>query len=154
MLQRQLQAEGLSCQVIAPSLIPAKPGERVKTDRRDARKLAELLLAGLLTEVHPPSASEAAVRDLCRCREGIKQDLTRCRHRLGKLLLRRGLHYVDGRAWTQRHRRLAHPQFVDRWQVSGTWAGSRMICGAGSVVAVQGDEVGLVGLRTDRRGWR
>lgn len=114
-LQRQFQAEGVSCQVVAPSLIPAKPGERVKTDRRDARKLAELLRAGLLTEVHPPSEAEEAVRDLCRCREDVQQDLTRCRHRLGKFLLRHGLHYRDGKAWTQRHRKwlwsveLEHP---------------------------------------------
>lgn len=104
-LQRQLKAEGVPCQVIAPSLIPAKPGERIKTDRRDARKLAELLRAGLLTEVHPPSEEEEAVRDLCRCREDAKQDLTRCRQRLGKFLLRRGLRYVDGGAWTQKHRK-------------------------------------------------
>lgn len=114
-LKRQLQAEGVACQVVAPSLIPAKPGERVKTDRRDAKKLAELLRASLLTEVHPPTEQEEAVRDLCRCREDVQHDLTRCRHRLGKFLLRHGLHYRDGRAWTQRHRKwlwsleLEHP---------------------------------------------
>ena len=54
-VQRQLKEEGVSCIVVAPSLIPVKPGERIKTDRRDARKLAELLRAGMLTEVHPPS---------------------------------------------------------------------------------------------------
>jgi transposase len=68
-LQRQLQRLGVRCQVIAPSLIPVKPGERIKTDRRDARKLAELLRAGLLTEVQPPTKEEEAVRDLCRARE-------------------------------------------------------------------------------------
>lgn len=104
-VHRQLQTEGVACQVVAPSLIPAKPGDRVKTDRRDARKLAELLRAGLLTEVHPPSEAEESVRDLCRCREDAKQDLSRCRHRLGKFLLRRGLRYGDGKAWTKRHRK-------------------------------------------------
>ena len=54
-LQRQLEAEGIECQVIAPALIPRRPGDRVKTDRRDARKLAELLRADLLTAVHPPT---------------------------------------------------------------------------------------------------
>lgn len=104
-LQRQLKEEGLGCVVVAPSLIPRKPGERVKTDRRDARKLAELLRAGLLTEVHCPSSEEEAVRDLCRCREDILEDRQRARHRLGKMLLRRGLRYGLGKPWTQRHRR-------------------------------------------------
>ena len=63
------RAGGSSCVVVAPSLIPLKPGERIKTDRRDARKLAELLRAGLLTAVHPPTPEDEAVRDLCRARE-------------------------------------------------------------------------------------
>ena len=104
-LQRRLEGEGLSTQVIAPSLIPRKPGERIKTDRRDARKLAELSRAGTLTEVRPPSEQEEAVRDLCRCREAAVRDLTRARHRLSKLLLRRGLVYRSGKNWTQAHRR-------------------------------------------------
>jgi transposase len=103
-LQRQLQRQGLSCQVVAPSLIPRKPGERIKTDRRDARKLAELLRVGMLTEVRPPSEEEEALRDLCRCRDDARTDLMRARHRLGKMLLRRDLRY-PGRAWTQQHRR-------------------------------------------------
>lgn len=102
-LQRQLRKAGMSCAVIAPALTPRKPGERVKTDRRDARKLAELFRAGLLTEVAPPTEAEEAVRDLCRARDDAREDLQRCRHRLGKLLLRRGLHY-DGRNWTVAHR--------------------------------------------------
>jgi transposase len=93
--------------VIAPALVPRKPGDRVKTNRRDARKLAELLRAGLLTEVRPPTPEEEAVRDLCRARDDARADLQRCRHRLGKLLLRRGLHY-SGRNWTRGHR-----QWVD-----------------------------------------
>jgi transposase len=90
-LQRQIEAAGpVICEVIAPALIPRKPGERIKTDRRDARKLAELLRAGLLTEVRAPTPEQEAVRDLCRAREDAKEDLLRCRHRLGKMLLRRG----------------------------------------------------------------
>ena len=103
-LQRQLEAEGIECRVIAPALIPRRPGDRVKTDRRDARKLAELLRADLLTAVHPPTIDQEAVCDLCRAREDAVTDRTRARHRLAKLLLRRGSAY-DGRNWTLRHRR-------------------------------------------------
>jgi len=88
-LLRQLTALGVRCQVIAPSLIPMKPGTRIKTDKRDARKLAELLRAGMLTEVHPPSESDEALRDLCRCRDDVRDDLLRARHRTSKFLLRR-----------------------------------------------------------------
>jgi transposase len=110
-LQRQMTTERVSCQVIAPALVPRKPGERVKTNRRDARKLGELLRAGLLTEVRPPTPAEEAVRDLCRARDDARADLQRCRHRLGKLLLRRGLHF-SGRNWTRAHR---------QWVDSLTW---------------------------------
>jgi transposase len=103
-LQRQLTTPRVRCDVVAPALIPRKPGERVKTNRRDARKLAELGRAGILTVVQPPTPADEAVRDLARAREAARKDLQRCRHRLGKLLLRRGLHYA-GRAWTTRHRR-------------------------------------------------
>jgi len=88
-LQRQLRQAGMPCTVIAPSLTPVQPGVRIKTDRRDARKLAELFRAGLLTEVHPPSESDEALRDLCRCRDDVRVDLLRARHRLSKFLLRR-----------------------------------------------------------------
>lgn len=111
-LQRRLTTARVSCQVVAPALIPRKPGERVKTNRRDARKLAELLRAGLLTEVCPPTPAEEAVRDLCRARDDAREDLQRCRHRLGKLLLRRGLSYRR-RPWTRAHR---------QWIDSLTWA--------------------------------
>jgi transposase len=102
-LKRQLEAAeaGLICEVIAPSLIPVKAGERVKTDRRDARKLAQYLASGLLTEVRPPSEQDEAVRALTRCRLAMKADQMRARHRLSKLLLRRGIHYTAGKkAWT------------------------------------------------------
>jgi transposase len=102
-LQRQVTTARVSCDVVAPALIPRKPGERVKTNRRDARKLAELGRAGLLTAVQPPTPEDEAVRDLARARDDAREDLQRCRHRLGKLLLRRGLHYA-GRNWTRAHR--------------------------------------------------
>ncbi|HUC78414.1 MAG TPA: IS110 family transposase [Vicinamibacterales bacterium] len=107
-LQREMTTERVSCHVVAPALIPRKPGERVKTNRRDARKLGELARAGLLTEVRPPTPEEEAVRDLCRARDDAREDLQRCRHRLGKLLLRRGLHF-PGRNWTRAHR-----QWIER----------------------------------------
>jgi transposase len=110
-LQRQVTTSRVSCDVVAPALIPRKPGERVKTNRRDARKLAALGRAGLLTAVHPPTPEDEAVRDLARARDDAREDLQRCRHRLGKLLLRRGLHYA-GRNWTRAHR---------QWIASLTW---------------------------------
>ncbi len=104
-LQRQLTGGAIRCVVIAPALMPRKPGDRIKTDKRDARKLAELLRAGLLTEVRPPTPAEEAVRDLCRARDDAREDVQRARHRLGKLLLRRGLHFPGRKNWTKAHRR-------------------------------------------------
>jgi transposase len=106
-LQRQIATTRVSCDVVAPALIPRKPGERVKTNRRDARKLVELGRAGVLTAVQPPTAADEAVREVARARDDAREDLQRCRHRLGKLLLRRGLHF-SGRNWTRAHR-----QWVD-----------------------------------------
>jgi transposase len=103
-LQRELRDTGLDCVVVAPSLIPAKPGERVKTDCRDGRKLVELFKAGLLTEVHPPTPEEEAVRDLTRAREDAVRDGLSARHRLTKMLMRHGFVFRQGTNWTQRHR--------------------------------------------------
>jgi len=116
-LQRRLEALGIDCQVIAPSLIPIRPGSRLKTDRRDARKLAELFRAGLLTEVHPPTEDEEAVRDLVRCRDDAQRDLTRARNRIAKFLLRRGLVYGSGQqqAWSQRWRTWVHGLKFERF---------------------------------------
>src|SRR5688572_16325912 len=110
-LQRQVTTPRVSCDVVAPALIPRTPGERVKTNRRDARKLVELGRAGLLTAVQPPTPADEAVRDLARARDDAREDLQRSRHRLGKLLLRRGLHF-SGRNWTRAHR---------QWIDSLTW---------------------------------
>src|SRR3954469_5571050 len=103
-LARELQRRGVACVVAAPSKIPRASGERVKTDRRDAEHLVRLLWAGKLHAVRVPGAEEEALRDLVRAREAVRVDLMRCRHRLGKLLLRRGFRFEDGRAWTERHR--------------------------------------------------
>jgi transposase len=103
-LARELAARGVSCVVAAPGKIPRATGERVKTDRRDAEHLVRLLLAGKLHPVRAPGPEEEALRDLVRAREAVRLDLMRCRHRLSKLLLRRGIRFEDGRAWTERHR--------------------------------------------------
>jgi len=102
-LKRRLQALGCQCMVIAPSLTPVKPGERIKTDRRDAKKLLDLFKAGLLTEVHAPSLSQEAARELTRCRETARENLNRIRHQLLKFLTRHGYVYADGNHWTQKH---------------------------------------------------
>src|SRR5580704_15324519 len=103
-LARDLAKRGVECVVAAPSKIPRAAGDRVKTDRRDAEHLVRLLLAGKLHPVRVPGEEEA-LRDLVRAREAVRVDLMRCRHRLSKLLLRRGIRFDDGRAWTDRHRR-------------------------------------------------
>ena len=102
-LARELAQRGVECVVAAPSKIPRASGDRVKTDRRDAELLVRLLLAGKLHAVRVPGAEEEALRDLVRAREAVRVDLMRCRHRLSKLLLRHGIRFEDGRAWTDRH---------------------------------------------------
>ena len=103
-LARELARREVECVVAAPSKIPRGSGERVKTDRRDAELLARLLLAGKLHPVRVPGREEEALRDLIRAREAVRVDLMRCRHRLSKLLLRHGIRFEDGGAWTTRHR--------------------------------------------------
>jgi len=121
-LQRELEAQGVICEVVAPSLIPIKPGERIKTDWRDARKLAELLRAGLLTEVHAPNEADEALRDLCRGRDTVRQDLMRARHRLSKLLLRRGYRYHDTqRHWGVRHMAWLRPLALEHAAAQATF---------------------------------
>jgi transposase len=118
--QRELAKLSMKCLVVAPSLIPIKPGQRIKTDRRDACKLAGFLRAGELTEVAPPTPEQEALRDLCRAREDAKQDLMRCRHRLSKMLVRRSLRYAAGkRSWTHAHRQWLRSL---RWEYSSEQA--------------------------------
>ena len=100
----QLTALGVTCEVVAPTLVPVKAGDRVKTDRRDALKLARSHRAGDLTAVWVPDAAHEALRDLVRAREAAKKDQLRARHRLGKFLLRHGRRPATTmNAWTQRH---------------------------------------------------
>ncbi len=101
-LQRHLRARGISCEVIAPALIPRRAGNRVKTDRRDAAQLAVLYRAGALTAIHVPTEAEEAVRDLLRCREDVQADLLRAKHRLSKFLLRHGRRCPDAKPWSTR----------------------------------------------------
>jgi transposase len=102
-LYRQVTALGATCDVVAPSLTPRRPGQRIKTDRRDAGKLVRLYRAEELTLVHVPDEAEEAVRDLVRCREAVRQDVGRWRHRVLKLLLRHGRVYTVGKHWSWRH---------------------------------------------------
>jgi transposase len=100
----QLTALDVACQVVAPTLVPVKSGDRVKTDRRDALKLARSYRAGDLTPVWVPDAAHEALRDLVRAREAAKKDQVRARHRLGKFLLRHGRRPpITMKAWTQAH---------------------------------------------------
>jgi transposase len=101
-LARACLAAGIACTVAAPSKIPRAPGDRVKTDRRDAERLARLLRLGELVAVRVPEPHEEAARDLVRAREDARGELMRSRHRLSKLLLRHGLVY-DASAWTLAH---------------------------------------------------
>src|SRR5882724_11377858 len=100
----QLTALGVKCEVVAPSLVPVKAGDRVKTDRRDATKLARSCRAGDLTAVWVPNQEHEALRDLVRAREAAKQDQLRAQHRLSKFLLRHGRRIPAGiKVWTQRY---------------------------------------------------
>lgn len=101
-LYRLLDSRGVACEVIAPALVPRRPGVRIKTDRRDAENLARLYRAGELTPIRVPSPAEEAVRDLVRLREDLKADVLRARHRLSKFLLRQGRTY-PGRRRTGAH---------------------------------------------------
>lgn len=104
-LARHLLRMGYAVDVIAPSLIPTKSGDRVKTDKRDAKKLARLLRSGDLTAIHIPDAADEVIRDLCRARTDSVDDRTRTKQRLGAFLLRNGHHYTGRSNWTEAHRR-------------------------------------------------
>ena len=102
-MARLLTSLGVACQVIAPTLIPTAPGDRVKTDKRDCRRLARLHRAGELVAIRVPTVAEEAVRDLCRARADMVIDRTRARHRRGKFLLRHGRIWRGGDNWTLKH---------------------------------------------------
>ena len=110
---REITETDHDCQVVAPSLIPRKPGNRVKTDRRDAVSLARLHRAGELTAVWVPGRDQEAVRDLTRAREDMKAMELRARQRLGPFLLRHGRVYEGKSRWTQAHFRWLEEQKFD-----------------------------------------
>jgi len=115
-LYRQLTRMNVDCQVIAPSLTPRKPGEKVRTDRRDAMKMAVLLRGGELTPIWIPDEEHEALRDLVRAREAAKGDQVRQRHRLSKFLLRQGHHPpANVGAWT-----LAFWEWLNRLEMPST----------------------------------
>jgi transposase len=104
-LARRLRTLGYVCEVVAPSLIPVRASDRVKTDRRDARKLAGLFRAGQLTFVHVPDVADEVIRDVCRARTDAVDVQTRSRQQLSALLLRNGYHYTGASTWTEPHMR-------------------------------------------------
>ena len=114
-LFRALTAAGVRCVVAAPSKLQRPSGDRVKTDAKDAVHLARLLRLDEITPVSVPSTEQEAARDLVRAREDCRGDLMRARHRLSKLLLRHGIVYDDGKAWTAKH---------DRWLTGQHLAGA------------------------------
>jgi transposase len=110
-LYRDLTEAGIACEVVAPGLVPSRPGERVKTDPRDARKLARLHAGGLLEPIHVPSPAVEAARDLVRAREDARLDRMRDRQRLSQFLLRHGRH-LPGKSWgVVRRKWLAEQRF-------------------------------------------
>lgn len=114
-LYRLFLSLGIECDVIAPSLIPKKPGERIKTDRRDSLRLAQLFRAGELTSVYVPTEDDEALRDLVRAREDAKEDELRGKHQLTKFLLRHDIHPPKGvRKWTYRYREWLNSLKFDR----------------------------------------
>ena len=102
-LHRALESWGVACEVIAPSLIPKRSGDRRKTDKRDAVKLARYYRAGELTAIRIPDEAEEQVRSLVRCRETFTREILKSRHYVLKLLLSRGHVYRTGKNWTQAH---------------------------------------------------
>ena len=139
-LYRLLASMGVACDVVAPSLIPKAPGDRVKTDRRDCRRLARLHRAGELTAIRVPTEAEEAVRDLCRARADLVADRTRTRHRLSKFLLRHDRIWRDA-AWTAKHEQWLLGQWFDDAGLASTYSRYRASLAArdAELAAVEAD---------------
>jgi transposase len=144
-LARLLGSLGVRCDVIAPSLIPVAPGNRVKTDKRDCRRLASLHRAGQLVAVRVPTVAEEAVRDLCRARADMVIDCTRARHRLGKFLLRHGRVWRGGQNWTLKHRAWIAGQRFDDAALTTTFSHYRATLAA--------REAAVSSIETDLATW-
>ena len=140
-LCRLLKSLGVACEVIAPSLIPTAPGDRVKTDKRDCRRLARLYRAGELVAIRVPTVAEEAVRDLCRARADMVIDRTRARHRLGKFLLRHNRIWRGGDNWTMKHQAWIAAQRFDDLALEATFAHYRATLSAreAAVEAIDAD---------------
>jgi transposase len=140
-LARLLHRQGVACQVIAPSLTPRAVGDKVKTDRRDCRRLARLHRAGELVAIRIPTAREEAVRDLCRARADLVDDRSRARRRLQSFLLRHGRVYRAGACWTGKHERWLGAQRFDDPQLRATYTHYRAVAGTrdAEVAAIEAD---------------
>lgn len=134
-IARRLRQWGLPCTVVAPSKIPRQPGQKIKTDRRDAENLARLLRAGDLVGIYVPEATDEAIRDLCRARTDAVDDQRRARQRLKSFLLQHGYHYQGKGHWGQAHMRylrelvLPHPAMkaiLEEGLMAVTDAGARV----------------------------
>lgn len=112
-LARACEAAGIRCVLVAPSKLERPAGDRVKTDKRDAQRLARLLHIGEITPVRVPTLAQEQARDLVRAREDSRADLMRSRHRVSKLLLRQGIVYWGGAAWTGVHEQWLRAQHFD-----------------------------------------
>lgn len=126
-LHRLLASMGVSCEVIAPSLMPRAPGDRVKTDKRDCRRLARLHRAGELVAIRVPTVAEEAVRDLCRARADLVDDRDRARKRLGAFLLRHARVYRAGSSWTHKHAEWLAAQRFDDAALTATFGHYRSV---------------------------
>ena len=120
-LARFLREDGIDCVVAAPSKLLRPAGDRVKTDRRDAQHLARLLHLNEVVAVTIPSVDQEAARDLVRAREDARGDLMSARHRMSKLLLRHGIVYYGGKAWTRDHERWLRTQQFDQTGVQSSF---------------------------------
>jgi transposase len=134
-IYRRLKKLSIDCVVVAPSLVPRKPGERIKTNRRDAIKLARCHRAGELTAVYVPDARDEAIRDLCRARTDAVRDQRRSRQQLKALLLRHGYHYTGKSSWNEAHLRYlrelemthpAHKVVLEEYLIAVSEAGERI----------------------------
>lgn len=144
-LARLLGRMGVSCQVIAPSMIPKAPGDKVKTDTRDARRLARLHRAGELVAIRVPTPLEEAVRDLCRTRGDMVEDLTRARNRLTKFLLRHSNIWRGGSNWTVKHEAWLAAQRFDEPALQTTFEHYRAV--------VISRDAQLAAVEADLRAW-
>jgi transposase len=149
-IARRLAQWKIPCRVVAPSLIPTRSGDRIKTDKRDALKLARLLRAGELPAIYIPEPTDEAIRDLCRARTDAVDDLRRSRHRLKAFLLRHGYRYQGRSPWTQAHLRYLRELVVPHPAMKVILEEYLMAISAASERIARSEEA----MRTLLEGWR